>query len=306
TGSGQLVASTPSGTFTAVATRGNNEACGIRTDQTLACWGSNAVGQSAPPPGTFVSVGSTDAFGCGVAAADASVACWGLFNYVSLAPSTGSFSVVRAGGNYACAIRADQTLTCWGMAGNAVQTPPPGTFTALDAGTFFACAIATDQSLTCWGPAPPLPAADPGPTTPTTTTTTTTTPPPTTTTPAAMHTPTTTVVAHAPAPAPVKPLSATQAFTLPPAKRCVSRRRFTIHIRKIPGVTFVSAVVKVRGKRVKTIGRSRIAAPVNLTGLPKGTFRVSITAKTADGRTVTGARTYHTCAPRRHSSGPKL
>jgi hypothetical protein len=68
----------------------------------------------------------------------------------------------------------------------------------------------------------------------------------------------------------------------------------------------VSAVVKVAGKRVKTIARKRISAPVNLTGLPKGTFRVSIVAKTSDGRTVTGTRTYHTCAPRRSASKPKL
>jgi hypothetical protein len=43
----------------------------------------------------------------------------------------------------------------------------------------------------------------------------------------------------------------------PSAGRCLSRRRFAIRIRKLPGVTFLSAVVKVRNKGVK---RSRMTA----------------------------------------------
>ena len=106
-----------------------------------------------------------------------------------------------------------------------------------------------------------------------------------------------------PAPAPI---SASSAFALPSAKACISRRAFAIRIRKLPGVTFVSAVVKVNGKRVQTVKRSRITAPVNLKGLPKGRVKVSITATATDGRSVTGTRTYRTCATKRRSGGPKL
>ena len=102
------------------------------------------------------------------------------------------------------------------------------------------------------------------------------------------------------------PIPAARALTLPPSKRCVSHRSFAIHIRKLPGVTWASAVVTVRGRRVKTVKRPRLAAPVNLTGLPRGTFKVSITASATDGRTATGTRTYHTCVRRRGSSGPRL
>jgi hypothetical protein len=45
---------------------------------------------------------------------------------------------------------------------------------------------------------------------------------------------------------------------------------------------------------------------VNLRGLPKGRFTVKIVAHAADGRVVTGKRTYHTCASKRHVSGPNL
>ncbi len=102
------------------------------------------------------------------------------------------------------------------------------------------------------------------------------------------------------------PIPASQALSLPSSKKCVSHRRFAIHVRKLAGVTWARAVVKVRGKRVKTVRRPRITAPVNLTALPKGTFKVSITATATDGRTATGTRTYHTCARRQSSSGPEL
>jgi hypothetical protein len=77
----------------------------------------------------------------------------------------------------------------------------------------------------------------------------------------------------------------------------VSRRKFPLHVRKLPGITWVGAIIKINGKRVKTIGRARITVLVNLTGFPKGTFVLSITATTSDGRSVTGTRTYHTCVP---------
>ncbi|HUB36537.1 MAG TPA: hypothetical protein VL972_06905 [Solirubrobacteraceae bacterium] len=109
-----------------------------------------------------------------------------------------------------------------------------------------------------------------------------------------------------PQPQPQPPaISPTRAFSLPPAsKQCVSRRRFTIHVRTLPGVTWVSAVIKINGRRVKTLGRSHITALVDLVGLPKGTFVLSITARASDGRTVTGTRTYHTCVPKRKSHYP--
>jgi hypothetical protein len=91
------------------------------------------------------------------------------------------------------------------------------------------------------------------------------------------------------------------AFSLPSTKQCVSKRKFTIHVRDLPGITWASAVIKLDHKRVKTLGATHITALVNLTGLPKGTFVLSITAKATNGRTLTATRTYHTCIPKRKS-----
>ena len=45
----------PGGTFTAVST-GGDHTCGLRTDDTLACWGLDNTGQATPPSGTFTVV----------------------------------------------------------------------------------------------------------------------------------------------------------------------------------------------------------------------------------------------------------
>jgi sugar lactone lactonase YvrE len=101
-----------------------------------------------------------------------------------------------------------------------------------------------------------------------------------------------------------KAISPVAAFSLPSAKECVSRRKFTIHVRTVPGITWVSAIIKINHKRIKTLGRSHITALVNLVGLPKGTFVLSIIAKASNGQSVTGTRTYHTCAPKSKSDYP--
>lgn len=87
-----------------------------------------------------------------------------------------------------------------------------------------------------------------------------------------------------------------------PRRACRSRHAFTITLRKPPrGDRIHSAEVRVNGKRVKVVrarGGKRLASKVVLRGLPKGTFRVTVTVRTAKGRTLRSARTYRTCVPK--------
>lgn len=85
----------------------------------------------------------------------------------------------------------------------------------------------------------------------------------------------------------------------PPSRRCRSRRNFRIRLRSPAGDPLVSARVKVNGRIVTVARGARLTAPVDLRGLPKGRYTVSITAKTVLGRTVSGSRRYRTCVPRR-------
>jgi putative CocE/NonD family hydrolase len=102
----------------------------------------------------------------------------------------------------------------------------------------------------------------------------------------------------------VAPRGAGSAAALPSSRRCASRRRFTIRLRKAPkGDRHRSAVVTVNGRRARVLRPSRrtkrLRASVVLTGLPKGTFRVHVTIRTVKGRTLRAARTYRTCVPKR-------
>ncbi|HEX6391384.1 MAG TPA: hypothetical protein VFZ89_18110 [Solirubrobacteraceae bacterium] len=104
-----------------------------------------------------------------------------------------------------------------------------------------------------------------------------------------------------------------QAFVLPPARRCVSRRDFIIRLQRPPRVAYLLARVSVNGKptpvvvereRYKTIRgriltRRRLTARVDLRGLPKGTFGVTIRAITKTFKTVKMSRRYRTCEPKR-------
>ncbi|MCW3010308.1 MAG: hypothetical protein JWO90_712, partial [Solirubrobacterales bacterium] len=86
---------------------------------------------------------------------------------------------------------------------------------------------------------------------------------------------------------------------LPSARRCLSRRAFTIRLRAPKGQRLRSATVTVAGKRVKVRrSGSRLVATVDLKGTPKGTRRVTVVARTTRGTLVRETRTYRTCTRR--------
>ena len=101
---------------------------------------------------------------------------------------------------------------------------------------------------------------------------------------------------------PTGELLGAQLFALPAAtKKCVSRRRFAIHVRRPAGITFTSIAVTVNGRtkvRLKGVKAKRVKATVNLKGLPAGKVTVKITAVMSNGRKAVSKRTYRTCAKR--------
>jgi len=117
----------------------------------------------------------------------------------------------------------------------------------------------------------------------------------------------------APSPPPADPdagadptgeLLGAQLFGLPAAKRCVSRRRLTIHIRRPSGTTYSSIAVTVNGRpklRPKGLKAKKVKTTVSLKGLPAGKVKVKITAVTTTGRRAVSTRTYKTCAAKNYS-----
>jgi hypothetical protein len=99
---------------------------------------------------------------------------------------------------------------------------------------------------------------------------------------------------------------AARVIELPSSRRCVSRRRFRIRLHEPDGSRLVSALVRVNGRQVRAVRGRRLTAAVDLRGLPRGRFRVSITVRTSAGRRITAARRYRTCTPKRRSGAVRV
>jgi hypothetical protein len=104
---------------------------------------------------------------------------------------------------------------------------------------------------------------------------------------------------------PAKVVLAEALSGLPSTRSCVSRRSFRIRLRNPAKSPISAAVVSVNNKHVTTRRGKRITAPVDLRGLPRGTFTVKIGLILRDARTITGKRVYHTCTARRRGPGSK-
>jgi hypothetical protein len=90
---------------------------------------------------------------------------------------------------------------------------------------------------------------------------------------------------------------------LGPSRACASRRSFVIRVHRPRFVRLVSAQIFVGRRRVAVRRGRRLTARIDLRNLPSGRFTVTIKARTAQGRTITGKRRYRTCAPKRRRHG---
>jgi hypothetical protein len=94
--------------------------------------------------------------------------------------------------------------------------------------------------------------------------------------------------------------------SLPSSKKCLSARKFAIHIHDAKYDPFKSVLVTLRGHKLKIAHRgSTYIATVSLKGLPLGAFTIKIKATTVRGHLVSGRRTYHTCAKKPKRAKPK-
>ena len=89
--------------------------CGIKSDGSVECWGSNNFGESTAPAGTFSRV-------------DGSCVA-----------------------HHMCGVRTDGTATCWGKNDNGQATVPAGTFTQFAMDATSTCGLRDDQTVHCWG-----------------------------------------------------------------------------------------------------------------------------------------------------------
>lgn len=148
----------PAGPFAQFSV-GTHHACGVRTDGTLACWGSpNDV---IPPSGRFTKVDVSGRDACAISV-EGEIRCWNLpagplpITYsrhgtperaVPPQPPPGRFRLVRVVDGAGCALRVDGELACWGHPGLAATPRGPFTDVSLSHG---ACALRQEGLIHCW------------------------------------------------------------------------------------------------------------------------------------------------------------
>lgn len=108
--------------------------------------------QATPPEGTFIQINAAMAgwHTCGVRS-DNTVTCWGSNDHGQATPPEGHFLQVSGGKWHTCGLRTDNTITCWGSDSDGQSTPPKGHFTHITAGVFETCGIRTNSTVICWG-----------------------------------------------------------------------------------------------------------------------------------------------------------
>ncbi len=135
--------------FSAISS-GHTHSCGVMTDGTITCWGSNDRGQSDAPDGAFTAVSAGEQHTCALRT-DATITCWGSNGYGQANSPHGAFTAVSAGSLHSCGLRTDAAITCWGSNFYGEGDTPIGTFTAVSAGNWHTCALRTDAAIVCSG-----------------------------------------------------------------------------------------------------------------------------------------------------------
>ena len=167
---------------------GQEYACGLRLDGTIACWGNSEHGKTTPPPGKFTAIAAGKQHACARDAAGYAQ-CWGWDKDGRTKPPSGlAFTAIAAGGVHSCGLTAKGQLRCWGKNAlgqaedhdgpfqsltlglrntcalrpdgtawcqgdnaNGQSRPPPGEFTQIAAGGWQTCGIRPGGQLECWG-----------------------------------------------------------------------------------------------------------------------------------------------------------
>jgi hypothetical protein len=94
---------------------------------------------------------------------------------------------------------------------------------------------------------------------------------------------------------------------LPSNKQCLSLRLFKIHLPEPLYDPFKTVSVTLKGRKIATVHKGDyVIATINLRGLPKGAFTITVKATTVLGQHLSDSRTYHTCVKKKKKPRNKL
>ena len=142
---------TPTGVQFLDIQKGSGHACGIKTDQTIVCWGANTTNLLDAPPGEFVALTTGGTHSCALRH-NGTAECWGNNSFGQLAAPHNQFKEISAGSTSTCGIDYDNALVCWGNEWDYQSAPIGNTeLTTVSFGYSHACGLQNDGTPICWG-----------------------------------------------------------------------------------------------------------------------------------------------------------
>ncbi|MEY2712831.1 MAG: hypothetical protein RL005_1053 [Planctomycetota bacterium] len=130
----------------------------LRSDGSVACWGSNVLGQCTIPadlgPARVVDAGSSHTVAIRI---DGTVVCWGhnASGQCTVPPGIVDAVAASAGGAHTLALDGGGIVHAWGLNTSGQCTVPPqpglGAVIALAAGASHSMALRSDGTVVCWG-----------------------------------------------------------------------------------------------------------------------------------------------------------
>ena len=121
---------------------GVNNACALRSDYYVVCWGQSDWGAASPPSITFSQVSAGNQYACGVRMDNRLVACWGRNQYGQMNAPAVAFTQVSAGDVHTCGVTfSDKSVLCWGSNDYGQTTVPPGVYNQVDVGGEYTCGV---------------------------------------------------------------------------------------------------------------------------------------------------------------------
>lgn len=132
---------------------GYANACGIRSDGVLTCWGSDYYAVDVGPEGRFTAVSVGFDHACAVRDSG-EVACWGTdVGYGTLDTPDGQFVAVEAGGYSNCGVLVDGDVACWGYGWDGTEVVYAAeTYTQVAMSSYTLCALSDASTVRCQSP----------------------------------------------------------------------------------------------------------------------------------------------------------
>ncbi len=153
-GCSKLVPSLLAGVVVSLAAITEVVAQGRLNEGALVAWGNNDLGQTNAPAGnTYTQLAAGDHFALALRS-DRSVAAWGSDTYgqVSFAPSDSVYVQIAAGYQHGLVLAGNGTIGGWGYNHDGQATPPAGyDFKQIAAGSDISLALRNDGTLVGWG-----------------------------------------------------------------------------------------------------------------------------------------------------------